>query len=65
VLHNIHEAIVAVVSQDVRVQRIDWGGVVDVYRISRDKRRGYGFRGFTEAVKAKPCPQSADPVKLS
>jgi hypothetical protein len=65
VLQNIHEAVVAVVSQDVRVKTINWGGVVDVCRISRDKRRGYGFRGFTEPVKAKPCPQSADPVKLS
>jgi hypothetical protein len=38
VLHNTHEAVVAIVSQDVRVPTIGWGGVVDVCSISRDKR---------------------------
>jgi hypothetical protein len=65
VLHNIHEAVKAVVSQDVRVPTIGWGGVIDVCRILRDRTGGQGFRVFIKAIKAEPCPQSADPMKLT
>ena len=55
-LHSIHEGVVAVVSQEVRVPTIGWGGVVDACVISKDSKGpgGQGLRGIIKAVKAEP-----------
>jgi hypothetical protein len=63
-LHDAHKTVVAIVGQYVRVPEMGWGDVVDVCRIWRDERRCQRFRVFVKAVKAEPCPQRADPVKL-
>jgi len=64
VVYNIHEAVVAVVGQNVCVPTIGWGSVADNSRNSRDKRRCRGSCLFIKAVKAERWPQSTDPMEL-
>jgi hypothetical protein len=47
-LHDAHKTVVAVVSQYVRVPEMGWGDVVDVCRISKDKRGCQRFRVFVK-----------------
>lgn len=62
-LGDAHKTVVAIVSQHVRVSEVGWGDVVDVCRISRDKK-GCQSLVFVKVVMAQPFPQRADPVNL-
>jgi hypothetical protein len=63
-LYDTHEAVVAVVGQNVCVPTIGWGSVADNSFNSSNKRRRPDSCVFINAVEAEHWPQSTDPMEL-